>query len=675
MAVSMGGLSDQTLARLKYIIEEQGGKATQGAIDAVNAAIDRGKVATQGHTKITEQATAAFGLKIRAIDMLVGRFVLYGQALLQAKMVVEAVQKVYIDMIEEAVKHEETLEAGVRTLTTAIDAEKTAISDLKAARVEYAKDDIAALTFREAAAHEAAALAIKRHGDAYSSLMSYVSGGGAAAPVRPGTPHGPGYGAHHGGTPGQTSRDLMLSNITTSVEQRLGALGHPPSAYEIAQVADQIGALNGLTDLETKSIVDYEAYKYSHLATPKGPTLVDQMSVRGLSKSQTGVAAEIIGRGRLAGLNETQITALLTMGLGESSLGANPGDPRKLANGVNHLGLFQMAPGWMGFSGDRGDNLAQIEHMIGIMKRAERDHITPYGKSFDWAHATPGEIALAMENSDEQPSYYGKFEQKARGLIATFDGVPSGVYGSPPKPKKDKKIRWSDIPGWAGFDNASGAPSFRPGIGGERAAFPQGDMSEGYRIGDFSDLTPGPYRGSVKYGRAGLYDPISGAGYYGRDDIIEGNYTGDIGWLQNGEAWNSQPYTPDRTDWAAQQRRVERNARYRQNAYGAAGAFASGGFGGAASFGLDLISPGLGSIGLPLLGKLGKVFGIGGGHKNRDIGLTPSQPVYVSDVETRQLISQFLNVYLPTIAGRAGAAVDRATGQLPTFRASAGGVR
>jgi hypothetical protein len=87
-----------------------------------------------------------------------------------------------------------------------------------------------------------------------------------------------------------------------------------------------------------------------------------------------------------------------------------------------------------------------------------------------------------------------------------------------------------------------------------------------------------------------------------------------------------------------------------------------------------------GAIGGPIGGFLGGgiartlkgLFGGGGGKDER--GLEPSKPIYTSDVQLTERITQFLNIALPMIARGGGMSIDRATGQLPTFSSSAGGV-
>jgi hypothetical protein len=58
----------------------------------------------------------------------------------------------------------------------------------------------------------------------------------------------------------------------------------------------------------------------------------------------------------------------------------------------------------------------------------------------------------------------------------------------------------------------------------------------------------------------------------------------------------------------------------------------------------------------------GGLFG-GGGRKR---GLRPSEPIVVKDVELTEKMTQFLNLALPMLSK---GSVDRAIGQLPTFKA------
>lgn len=87
-----------------------------------------------------------------------------------------------------------------------------------------------------------------------------------------------------------------------------------------------------------------------------------------------------------------------------------------------------------------------------------------------------------------------------------------------------------------------------------------------------------------------------------------------------------------------------------------------------------------GAIGGPIGGFLGGGIArtlkglFGGGHKE-DRGLEPSKPIYTSDVQLTERITQFLNIALPLLSKQGGLGIDRLTGQLPTFSQSASGVK
>lgn len=532
---------------------QRGFRANETAAKALAPAVDK-------VTDSTTKAAKSIGFKVNALDMLVGRFVLYAQAAMYAKMIADEFTKT-IEASTEAVRK---AEAGFGPLTTATDNQKAALDRLNTAQGEYMKADLIGKLGAEAYSHDMAAKAADRHATALMKLQRwYTEQTSLPVPTLEELTHTGLYsdanagwmgiaGAATGGSTAISPYKKVPDYFLKAVENDLKGLGHTPTMEEV------------------NSAIDMEDRIYN-------PGL-DSSTLQGISRyfgAQTNWGNAISSWADLQHRNDTN--KKLPPFIDRST---QPKQRYSFPESFGHWGTLGYLPHNM-FGGIQG-RIWDTEM---------------FGTSFTRAIGLPEDFADAgwlphgrnLSGGSAAQSIVGRLggylsAQNMAGHV--FGGV---LRGSVPAVEHDAMLR---------------------------------------QLGAMAGTRGGGWGDEDLYGGAG--GSISG-------------YAAQLAGDNN-----------------AAQRRLARNRRYRQNAYGAAGAYASGGFGAAASFGLDLIAPGLGSIGLPLVSKL--FGGIFGGHKHRDIGTTPSNPLYVRDSLLSERIAQVLNILLPQ------AAQQQSLGITDTFR-------
>lgn len=145
---------------------------------------------------------------------------------------------------------------------------------------------------------------------------------------------------------------------------------------------------------------------------------------------------------------------------------------------------------------------------------------------------------------------------------------------------------------------------------------------------------------NTPYSSGGSYRTIGGDITDSGDQLMDSwNSSSDYQWQYNGG------------------RSKARQRMRREQAYGIGGGFLSGGLPGALSAAGSMFGGPLGGLLGGILGKgLGGLFG---GGKHKDLGLTPSNPLYVHDTLMYNAISQTLNILLAQKAQQSSASVTR----------------
>lgn len=681
MSVRMGAAE---YAKLIYQIETQGSEKAKAAIAGVNAEVDKGTKSINQLTQATEKSTQASKLKINALDMLVGRFVLYTQAVLYAQMIIKAYDDQHKKMIESAVKGEEELTEKYRTLTKAIDDQKKSSEELQRVRGELLSDQHIGVLREVEARNVAIADAIKGQADNIQRMLGFKNEFAQFW-----------YDLQTFGY----SFDPKLRGAASEINKQFAGRSAPPSADEINRAVKQWMVANGYNP----DSAQMRGYIATHVArggnfpapyVPQGPALGYNPALNNkLSQSQQDIAGQIIQYGRTHGYSDTDIQVALMAAAQESSF--NPNASNETIKGRVDRGLFQMSPDkWAGAK--PGDVTRSLEWFYSTLGSLRSKGVKWNGTRMDWDNATLSQMAQAVEGS-AYPDAYAKHEALAASLIAGF----GGNAGPALKPERVTKLKAP--PTWdvglgsmlgirqkidardrsAQFGSDAGLAGFLAGIGAGGGGGFGLDLSG---FGRYRGMSEQPSYALSGYGMRFMNSAMSsvlgarpGRGD-GWNDLVEiyDTIIRDEGSGQPDTAYDGDVSvrTMGRHPEAVR-RRIERNRRHRQNAYGAAGAFASGGFGGAASFGLDLLAPGLGSIGIPLVSKL--FGGIFGGGKHKDVGLTPSNPVWTRNEVLEQQNRDLLNILVPTLAGQAAGRVqalfNQAAGQGGVINRTAGTVR
>lgn len=578
---------------------------------------------------------------INALDTMVGKFVLYAQAILYAQMIIQAYSDTHKKMIDAAVKGEEQLDEKYRTLTSAINEQKKATEELNEARGDLLKEDQTKAMQAQAAAALATASAIERQRDAMQGLLDFKNQFGEFW-----------YELWHspanttGGLPGANlAAQYDVNSIVYGLQQKLGmGNGSPaPSAVNVEQAVSAFFEQNPQYNR-------YSGY----------------------------VAHEIVSRWNGSG-------ALMT---GPSPAGGSPsGQYWDSANG-NYL-MVPKSGGSVTMPLDAPLGLGGLHLQDDGLRIPDSSAVVGAGvaSSPELSAVATAVSGLSVLHMDKSRSLYRRQEDEAYGRSAIF-GAIDAYRTTHPNWRADIAGAVSGGGYWvAQYDAQRGKRN-----GGERQTHPYDFAIFGDAARTLTQQAPGsplnaayqtpaaaysPWanlatmRGPIGTAQAfrmfhagqGVYGGILGAGRYQRYlrghspfdmDVINGDFQyGGFGDDELSSTWNaSSGYVWDYNG----ERRKARQRQYRQNAYGAAGAFASGGFGAAASFGLDLLAPGLGSIGLPLVGKL--FGGLFGGGKHKDIGMTPSNPVWTRNEVLEQQNRDLLNILVPTLSSSAAGRVQ-----------------